>query len=184
MVFKMGFVIPPYDTDPRMLDKIYQELSGAMSNKFTVEKQKELTYRPIRPNEINPALTTVTRIYNSVTGLAGVYGRILGAAADAVTPSGNAFIIFGWMFLDDPTGANPIGLGGVGQIVVEGTVRNEVCLKLIDMMPQRCLLTMDQIIIVTENTTWTMQIKGLAAAQVIAYPLGFRIGPMSQLNQG
>lgn len=180
----MGFVNPPYNIDPRMVDKVYQELSKAMAEKFTIEKQKELTYRPIRPNEINVALTTVTRVYNSVTGFAGVFGRILGAAADVITPSGNAFIIFGWLFLDDPTGANPIGLGGVGQVVVEGTVRNEVALKPIDMMPERCLLTFEQVIMITENTSWTIQIKGAAAAQVIAYPLGYRIGPMSQLNQG
>lgn len=178
----MGFVIPPYNIDPRVYDKIMSDLAGIMKDKFPAEKQRELTYRPLRPEEINAALTTATRIYNSVIGAA--FTRILGAAADASVKTGSVYVFFGWIVIDDPTGVNPLGINGVVQLIVEGAIRAEMALEIINQQPGKCMVTLDQEVVLVENTTFTIQAKGLAGGVGIIFPLAFRIGPKSQLDIG
>ena len=180
-----GWVIPPYNADPRISDLINSELAIAMKTAFTPTEQTDLTYRPIRPRELNILLTVNTESYETTLGATpNIYNRIWGAVADAEVPAGNAFLIMGWYFLDDPTAAAPIGVAGTGQIVVEGVIRNEVALKPIDRLPNNAIVTNEQEVIIGENNHWTVQIKGAANASVICSPLAYRIGPHSQLDQG
>lgn len=145
-------------------------------------KIADLTIRPIRPEEINNGLTVATRIYNSV--IAAVNTRILGAAADAIVRTGSVYVFFGWFVIEDPTGVNRLGLNSVGQIVVEGVVKNEIALPSAFQSPDHMVWTFDQMVIIGEQTSFTIQARGAAAGQGIIYPLGYRIGPKSQLDQG
>lgn len=176
--------IEEFTLDPRFYNKALEEIAAVIAeNEYLAQQKKRLTWRPIRPRDINIAFTVVTEVYNTTLGaFPAVYTRIVAAAADSQVPAGNAIFIFGWYVLDDPTGVAPLGLAAVGQITVETTVRAEVCLKAIDMLPTHTKYTFDQEVFVQQNTTWTIQIKGLALAQSITYPLGVRIGPLEQLG--
>jgi hypothetical protein len=179
-----GWVIPPYNADPRIMDLINSELANVMKQ-FDVSKQADLTYRPIRPREINTALTVSTESYDTTLGaVPATYTRICGAVADATVPAGNAFLIVGMYFMDDPTGAHSIGISGVAQITLDQTVKAEVALKPIDRLENNAVILREQELVVGENDVFTIQIKGAANAEVIAFPLGYRVGPHSQLDQG
>jgi len=179
----MGFVIPPYNIDPRIQDQIQIEVAKIMNEKFPSEKRRELTWRPLRPEEIDVTLTPATRAYDTVlTGPPGTWDRILNAAADAIVPTGSVIVIFGWIVIDDPV--TSMGPSAVGQVLVEGTIRNEIALLPISQLDPPMITTFDQLVVLVEQTRFAIQVTGVAAADIIAYPLAYRIGPRSQLDQG
>ncbi len=181
----MGFVVPPFNLDPRQYDRIYDTIAQVIADKFDEKKRADITWRPMRPEEINATLTPATRVYNSgPLAATGVYQRILGGIATPAVLTGSVYVFFGWIFIDDPLGIAPIGTGGVVQLQVQGTPRAEAALYPIQVNGQHVLLTWDQIVIIGEQTTFDILFKGLIGGVGIVYPLAFRLGPHSQLDTG
>ncbi len=178
----MGCVIPPYQLDARDQDEISARLAELMAEKFPSKQAKDLDFRPLRPEELNTALTVTTRRYDTTMG--AVPTRILNAAADPIVRAGSFYVIFGWIVIDDPAGANPFGIQAIGQIASDGTVLNEVNLQFVNGLINHCLYTRDQIVELGESASFSIMIIGAPnLARFIAYPLGYRIAVRSQLNK-
>jgi len=178
----MGMAYPQYELDNKILSTVLDLVEKVKIENFPKEKLGGITFRPIRPEEINPALTVDTRIYDTTT-VGKVYERILGAIIDFIVPTGSVMIFLGWIIIQDPLAA--FGLDAVIRLLVEGVVRNEVSLWLPAIMENNSLLTLDQVVVAAENTRLRIEVKNPAVgagAHAIAYPLAYRIGPRSQLD--
>jgi len=179
----MGVEYPHYELPPYIISQILELLDVIKKENFPASKLKEITYRPLRPDEINKALTIETRVYNTTKTAVG-YERILGATEDLKVKTGSIYIFLGWICIDDPTGAQPMGLGATGQILVEGVLRNEVDLSYVNAQENNGQLTLSQVIVANEDTSVRIQVKTPknATAELIAYPYAIRMGPKAQLD--
>ncbi len=178
----MGFFYPIYNIPPSLIDNIIDKCDQIVAKYWTDEKSRaNVTYRPLRPNEINIAFTPATRVYDTTKTVVG-YERILGAAADIIVPTGSMYAIFGWLVIDDPTSS--IGFDAVGQILVDTVIRNEIALMPINVQPGNVMLTLEQTIVAEQNQSLAIQFKSPvnAVAHAIVYPIGVRIGPKNQLD--
>ena len=193
----MGLAYPQYYLNPEQLALINQIVEKIKADNFTASQLKRITHRPLRPEELNTALTIDTRRYNVILDndtITGLWHKLCAtdtAAADVVVPTGSVYLIFGWIVVDQeaqqtqvtsPADWLTIGLNSVGQIKVNGVLRNEVCIKLVDMQPNHAVLTLDQIVVATEQTNLLVQVKGTDEGEAIVFPLAYRIGPKSQLD--
>ena len=188
----MGMAYPQYFLNPEQLALINQIVEKIKADNFTQDQLKRITHRPLRPEELNTSLTMDTRVYNMTMTAASAWSKLCAdAAAAAITvPTGSVYLLFGWIVVDqiaEQTQASAadwltIGLDAVGQIKVNGVLRNEVCLKLVDKNPNNMILTLDQIVVATEQTTLLVQAKGTDNGEAIVFPLAYRIGPKSQLD--
>lgn len=188
----MGMAYPQYFMNPEQLALINQIVEKIKADNFTIEQLKRITHRPLRPEELYATLTMDTRTYKMTMIAAAAWSHLChdGAAAAIVVPTGSVYLLFGWIVVDtiadqtQTTAANwlTIGLDAVGQIKVNGVLRNEVALKLIDMNPNHMVLTLDQIVVATEQTNLLVQAKGTDNGEAVVFPLAYRIGPKSQLD--
>jgi len=193
----MGLAYPQYYLNPEQLALINQIVEKIKADNFTADQLKRITHRPLRPEELNTSLTMDTRRYNvildngTITGLWHMLCATDTAAANIVVPTGSVYLIFGWICVDQEaqqtqvTSAKDwltIGLESVGQVKVNGVLRNEICIKLVDMQPNHAVLTLDQIVVATEQTNLLVQVKGTDEGEAIVFPLAYRIGPKSQLD--
>lgn len=191
----MGMAYPQYFMNPEQLALINQIVEKIKADNFTIEQLKRITHRPLRPEEINTALTMDTRVYDMMVDNATYEWHMPcaddTAAAAIVVPTGSVYLLFGWIVIDTianqtqvtaPADWVTIGLESVGQIKVNGVLRNEVCIKLVDMQPNHMVLTLDQIVVATEQTNLLIQVKGKDEGEALVFPLAYRIGPKSQLD--
>ena len=188
----MGMAYPQYFMNPEQLALVNTIVDKIKADNFTADQLKRITHRPLRPEELNPALTMDTRTYKMTMQAAGAWGKLCAdlAAADIVVPTGSVYLLFGWICVDTAAFQTQaaaadwltIGLEAVGQIKVNGVLRNEVALKLVDQNPNQMILTLDQIVVATEQTNLLVQAKGIDNGEAIIFPLAYRIGPKSQLD--
>lgn len=178
----MGMAYPQYELDDKILNTVLDLVERVKQENFPKEKLGGITFRPLRPEEVNPSFTVDTRVYDS-TATGKIYERILGATQDFIVPTGSVYVFLGWIIIQDPVAG--FDLSSVVRLLVEGVVRNEVNLWLISIMENNSLLTLDQIVVAAENTRLAIQFKNPttgAGAHAIIFPLAYRIGPRSQLD--
>lgn len=177
----MGFAIPFYNLDISIQAKVENLIKKIINENFSKDRIPSITYRPIRPDEINDALTINTRVYDTTKTGTG-FERIIGAANDLVVRTGSIYVFLGWIVVDDATAS--IGMDSVARIMVDGVLRNEIAPYTVNLMENNAMLTLDQIVVATEDTHVTIEFNSPsnATAHAIVYPLAFRIGPKAQLN--
>lgn len=102
--------------------------------------------------------------------------KVTFAAADAVTS-----MYIEYLTRDKLT----IGKSSVLRIKVNGVIKHEISAWLVNKTPGHMRLTLDQIIVATENAELLFEIKspdGGSAGAGIIYPLAYKIGPANQLD--
>jgi hypothetical protein len=78
-----------------------------------------------------------------------------------------------------------IGKSAVLRIKVNGVIKHEISAWLVNKTPGHMRLTLDQIIVATENAELLFEVKspdGGAAGAGIIFPLAYKIGPANQLD--
>lgn len=188
----MGIAYPTYYLSEKEKSLIKQIVEKVKGDNFATAQLKKITHRPMRPEEIYDTLTTDTRVYDMTLTAASAWSHLCHDAASAAitVPTGSVYLIFGWIVVEreamqtQTTAADwkRIGLEAVGQIKVNGVLRNEVALKLVEKSPNHCLITWDQIVVAAEQTTLLIQAKGQDDGEALIFPLAYRIGPKSQLD--
>lgn len=178
----MGAVYPQIQIPDSAINTVLKIVEDIKAT-FPPDKQRNLTHRPMRPNEIQTTFTTETRVYHHKAS-ATTFQNILRDGtnvANITVPTGSAFVLFGWIFIENLE--TPLGFNGVARIKVNGVIKNEVSTKLIDVQPNKMLLTLDQIVVAEQQSILELQVKGSSSADnIIIYPLGYRIGPKNQLD--
>jgi len=191
----MGIAYPQYFMNPEQLALINQIVEKIKADNFTIEQLKRITHRPLRAEELNTSLTLNTRVYKTILDngtITGLWHKLCAtdtAAAEVVVPTGSVYLIFGWICINSDTEMAPtvaeyftIGEESVGQIKVNGVLRNELALLIAHNAPNHCILTLDQIVVATEQTNLLVQMKGKDEGECLVFPLAYRIGPKSQLD--
>jgi len=176
----MSLELPIYNIPIELINQVEETINRVIAENFSSAEQAELTYRPIRPEELNESLTMETRTY--VTTLTGgtTWDRILNATADIKPPVGSVYLFMGWFVVEDPS--HPIGLDCIGRIYISNVLQDETLLSLVNLQENNLYIKFKNIIVVKPNTTISIQIKGTAGGKAIIYPFAFRIGPKAQLN--
>jgi len=187
----MGMAYPLYHLTEQELATILGFIDEVIK-KYFANASEPITKRPLRPKEINTSLTSDTSTYKMTMQASSAWGKLCAdtAAASITVPVGSVYVIFGWLCVDtapmqtQATAADwkTIGLEAVGQIKVNGVMKSEVALKEVDVSPNHMLLQLDSIIVAPENAELLIQAKGKDDGEAIVFPLGYRIGPESQLN--
>jgi hypothetical protein len=183
----MGVAYPIYHVSDRVINSLFDILDRVKS-KFPPDKQGNLTHRPIRPDDLDPTnLTVDTRMWITDIQAANTWEPIGNAGGYTPTartvPTGNAFVIWGWIGIDGATTIGAAaGSGPVARVKINSVIKNEVALDLVYSQPDKMLLTLDQVCVAYENSTIACQVKGADTADAVIFPLGYRIGPKEQLD--
>jgi hypothetical protein len=177
----MGIVIPYYGVSDSLMDYM-MALVGTAIKKHWADAKVEISYRPIRPNEIYTGFTSETRHYNTANMVvaSGTFDHILSTSnTSAITvEAGCGYIVLGWICID-----SNVKNTGFARVKVDGVVKNEVLLQLVDEQDTHMLPTLDQVVVVTENQTLLFEVSGAETTpDAMIYPLCYKIGPKSQLD--
>lgn len=257
----MGITYPQFNISATIQNIILDVLEKTIREHYPTPTEK-ITSRPIRPNEINTALTIDNRKYSSAV-ITQAACHILDAAAAITVPTGITFLMVGWIVIcndpevvieetltvtthtttttypiqeieyiegttGDSTGGckiitagtvaqgeckvtyatgvllfhatdnltackiryrtynkDSIGSSAVLTVEVNDVLKSELSAWLVEKSPGHMLLTLDQIVVATENSKLAFKIRapdGDNAANAIVYPLCYKIGPASQLD--
>lgn len=192
----MGMAYPQYGLTDEQLATIRRVIKEIKDEYFRPEDLPKITHRPLRASELNTALTADTRTYYTVldnTTITGLWHMVCAtdtAAASITVPTGSVYLILGWIFIDwaqwieggvDAT-ALSFGLNSVGQVKVNGVLKNETALPIVSRAQNNMILTLDQIVVAPEQSELLVQVKGTDEGQALVFPLAYRIGPKSQLD--
>lgn len=176
----MGMAYPQYELDSKILNKILELVQATINDNWAEGRRQNITFRPLRPEEINETLTPETRIYASTATLK-TYERVLGATASFRVKTGSVYLFLGWIGIQDAT--TPMDLSTSVRLRVDGVTRNEVSLALVNQMENNALLTLDQVVVANEDSFIDIEFKDLTGVgTAIVYPLAYRIGPKAQLD--
>lgn len=172
----------PLELQTRMINRAKVEAGKALGEEPDIEptpgKTGKYTMRPIEPEDLNTALTPITRQFFTTIPAASTGTFLFGATALITVPADRFMILFGFMIRWDPITA-PIGFDSVIRVLIQGNHKLSLATQDIFTLDQPYWLTREDVITVPQQVTLDIRISNptsVGPTRVRLAPLGYVAG--------
>lgn len=119
----MGILYSPNNRSLDLIMKAFEKIEKIGADIFKEKWKEHIYYRPLRPDDLNPAFIVATRDYSTLVSATDT--TLVGAPVSITVPNESAIMIYGWIVKTEP--AARLSPQSLIQIFVNTNFKSEIC---------------------------------------------------------